>query len=147
MSPYLGNIQRKPGVTPKWTTLDTSPFCSQGIHMPSSGSFVTMYLAELHFGNGYMEIGLLISSLHGISIYFVMYFANSDTPLVSTVKTHGAVPWKHITSRFHQKRKWRPVSVLSWILKLVCRTFTRGANCTITPWKCTVTYEEFNKKI
>ena len=24
----------------------------------------TMYLAELHFGNGYMEIGLLISSLH-----------------------------------------------------------------------------------
>ena len=36
--------------------------------MPSSESFVTMYLAELHFGNGYMEIGLLISSLHG-SIY------------------------------------------------------------------------------
>ena len=33
--------------------------------MPSSGSFVTMYLAELHFGNGYMEIGLFISSLHG----------------------------------------------------------------------------------
>ena len=33
--------------------------------MPSSGSFVTMYLAELHFGNGYMVIGLLISSLHG----------------------------------------------------------------------------------
>ena len=33
--------------------------------MPSSGSFVTMYLAELHFENGYMEIGLLISSLHG----------------------------------------------------------------------------------
>ena len=33
--------------------------------MPSSGSFVTMYLAELLFGNGYMEIGLLISSLHG----------------------------------------------------------------------------------
>ena len=32
--------------------------------MPSSGSFVTMYLAELHFGNGRMEIGLLISSLH-----------------------------------------------------------------------------------
>ena len=32
--------------------------------MPSSGSFVTMYLAKLHFGNGYMEIGLLISSLH-----------------------------------------------------------------------------------
>ena len=31
----------------------------------TSGSFVTMYLAELHFGNGYMEIGLLISSLHG----------------------------------------------------------------------------------
>ena len=35
--------------------------------MPSSGSFVTMYLAELHFGNGYMEIGLLISSLHGFN--------------------------------------------------------------------------------
>ena len=32
--------------------------------MPSSGRFVTVYLAELHFGNGYMEIGLLISSLH-----------------------------------------------------------------------------------
>ena len=42
-----------------------SPFCTQGTHMPSSGSFVTMYLAELHFGNGYMEIGLLISNLHG----------------------------------------------------------------------------------
>ena len=24
------------------------------------------YLAELHFGNGYMEIGLLISSLHAL---------------------------------------------------------------------------------
>ena len=36
--------------------------------MPSSGSFVSMYLAELHFGNGYMEIGLLISSLHNGSI-------------------------------------------------------------------------------
>ena len=35
--------------------------------MPSSGNFVTMYLVELHFGNGYMEIGLLISSLHGVS--------------------------------------------------------------------------------
>ena len=45
-----------------------SPFCTQGTYMPSSGSFVTMYLAELHFGNGYMEIGLLISSLH-VSIY------------------------------------------------------------------------------
>ena len=33
--------------------------------MPSSGSFVTMNLVELHFGNGYMKIGLLISSLHG----------------------------------------------------------------------------------
>ena len=32
--------------------------------MPSSGSFITMYLAELYFGNGYMEIGLFISSLH-----------------------------------------------------------------------------------
>ena len=42
------------------------PFCTQGTHMPSSGSFVTMYLAELHFGNGYMEIGLLISSHHAI---------------------------------------------------------------------------------
>ena len=41
-----------------------SSFCTQGTHMPSSGSFVTMYLAELHFGNGYMEIGLLISNLH-----------------------------------------------------------------------------------
>ena len=41
-----------------------SPFCTQRTHMPSSGSFVTMYLVELHFGNGYMEIGLLISSLH-----------------------------------------------------------------------------------
>ena len=41
-----------------------SPFCTQGTYMPLSGSFVTMYLAELHFGNGYMEIGLLISSLH-----------------------------------------------------------------------------------
>ena len=40
-----------------------SLFCTQGTHMPSSGSFVTMYLAELHFGNGYMEIGLLISIL------------------------------------------------------------------------------------
>ena len=45
-----------------------SPFCTQGTHMPSSGSFVTMYLAELHFGNGYMEIGLLISNLHGRKI-------------------------------------------------------------------------------
>ena len=45
-----------------------SPFCTQGIHIPSSGSFVTMYLTELHFGNGYMEIGLLISNLHGASI-------------------------------------------------------------------------------
>ena len=34
--------------------------------MPSSGSFVTIYLAELHFENGYMEIGLLISSLHAL---------------------------------------------------------------------------------
>ena len=42
-----------------------SPFCTQGTYMPSSGSFVTMYLAELHFGNGYMDIGLLISTLHG----------------------------------------------------------------------------------
>ena len=37
--------------------------------MPSSGSFVTMYLAELHFGNGYIEIGLLISSLHANLLY------------------------------------------------------------------------------
>ena len=43
-----------------------SPFYTQGTHMPSSGSFVTMYLAELHFENGYMEIGLLISNLHGL---------------------------------------------------------------------------------
>ena len=43
------------------------PFCTQGTHMPSSGSFVILYLAELHFGNGYMEIGLLISNLHDIS--------------------------------------------------------------------------------
>ena len=41
------------------------PFCTHGTHMPSSGSFVTMYLAELHFENGYMEIDLLISILHG----------------------------------------------------------------------------------
>ena len=33
--------------------------------MPPSESFVTMYVAELHFRNEYMEIGLLISSLHG----------------------------------------------------------------------------------
>ena len=44
------------------------PFCTQGTHMPSSGSFVTMYLAELYSGNGYMEIGLLISNLHDITI-------------------------------------------------------------------------------
>ena len=44
-----------------------SPLCTQRTHMPSSGSFVTMYLAELHFGNGCMEIGLVISSLHGYS--------------------------------------------------------------------------------
>ena len=25
------------------------PFCTQGTHMPSSGSFLTKYLAELHF--------------------------------------------------------------------------------------------------
>ena len=42
-----------------------SPFCTQGTRMPSSGSFVTMYLWKLHFGNGYMEYGLLISNLHG----------------------------------------------------------------------------------
>ena len=47
-----------------------SPFCTQGTHMPSSASFVTMYLAELHFGNGYMEIGLLISNLHGSSFVY-----------------------------------------------------------------------------
>ena len=35
--------------------------------------------------------------------------------------------------------------VLSWIPKLVWRTVTRGANCTITPWKFTVIYGEFNK--
>ena len=48
-----------------------SPFCTQGTHRPSSGSLVTMYLAELHFGNGYMEIGLLISSLHDFWTYFI----------------------------------------------------------------------------
>ena len=42
-----------------------SPFYTQGTHMPSSGSFVIMYLAELHFRNEYMKIGLLISILHG----------------------------------------------------------------------------------
>ena len=42
-----------------------SPFCTQGTHMPSPGSFLSMYLAELYFGNGYMEIGLLISNPHG----------------------------------------------------------------------------------
>ena len=47
---------------------DRSPYYSfvQGTHMPLSGSLVTMYLAQLHFGNGYMEIGLLISNLYGI---------------------------------------------------------------------------------
>ena len=43
-------------------------FCTQGTHMPPSGSFVTMYLAELHFRNGYMEIGLLISSFYDLDI-------------------------------------------------------------------------------
>ena len=37
-----------------------------GVHMLSSGSFVTMYLAELYFGNRYMEIGVFISSLHAL---------------------------------------------------------------------------------
>ena len=46
-----------------------SPFCTQGTYMPSSGSFLTMYLEELHFGNGYMEIGLLISSLHDDTVH------------------------------------------------------------------------------
>ena len=31
-------------------------------HAPSSGSFVTMYLAELPLGNEYMEIGLPIEN-------------------------------------------------------------------------------------
>ena len=51
-----------------------SPFCTQGTHMPSSGSFVTVYLAELHFGNGYVEIGLLISSLHAFDIAYRALF-------------------------------------------------------------------------
>ena len=48
--------------------------------MPSSGSFVTMYLAELQFGNGYMEIGLLISSLHGnkIKVYLCLFYSCYD---------------------------------------------------------------------
>ena len=49
-------------------------------------------------------------------------------------------------SHMHQKRKWRPVSVLSWIPKLVCRIVTRCANCTITRRKFIVTYEEFDIK-
>ena len=37
--------------------------------MPSSErSFVTMYLAELNFANGYMEIDLFISNFHGIVV-------------------------------------------------------------------------------
>ena len=55
------------------------PCCTQGTHMPSSGSFVTVYLAELHFGNGYMEVGLLISSLHALDIKW---------PSLSDVKSH-----------------------------------------------------------
>ena len=44
--------------------LDVAILRPGNMHAPS-GSFVTMYLAEIHLRNGYMEIGLLISSLHG----------------------------------------------------------------------------------
>ena len=51
------------------------------------------------------------------------------------------------TSDLHSAPTWDvTLSVLSWNPKLVCRTATRGANCTITHWKFTVTYEEFNIK-
>ena len=70
------------------------------------------------------------------STHFFRYFAPT-TRMYANIRG---------SSRMHQERKWRPVSVLSWISKLVCRTVTRGANCNITPWKFTVTYEEFNIK-
>ena len=60
-----------------------SPFCTQGTHMSSSGSFVTMYLAELHFGNGYMENGLLISNLQGI-VYWASPFCIQGTHMPSS---------------------------------------------------------------
>ena len=43
------------------------PFCIQGLHVPPLESFLTKYLAELHFVFCEVqpyEIGLLISSLH-----------------------------------------------------------------------------------
>ena len=54
--------------------------------MPPSGSFVNMYLAELHFGNGYMEIGLLISSLRGWSIYTSVYLTGVDRKYIRAKK-------------------------------------------------------------
>ena len=62
------------------------PFYTQGTHAPSSGSFLTKYLAELHFGNGYMEIGLLISNLHVWNQPFVKFKGGSAGGVYNVLK-------------------------------------------------------------
>ena len=58
--------------------------------MPSSGSFVTMYLAELHFGNGYMEIGLLIYSLHAARLaYSIKYIQRWPFPTTAALASYA----------------------------------------------------------
>ena len=59
-----------------------------------------MYLAELHFGNGYMEIGLLISSLHGWGVERVIWC------IYTSVCQTGA-DRKYIRAQYH-------VDVFAW---------------------------------